>query len=116
MIQYNKLYQSLKKVTAEWHAGQVQWSYSWVYLRFNENGTCILGYIGDEEPASINNWFNEKHSNASKGTFNLTNNTITINFNSKVKNEGQVQGDKIILRTSSDINPVGTWELFTLVE
>lgn len=116
MIKYNKLYQSLKKVSAEWHAGHVQWDYSWVYLKFYENGTCILGYIGNEEPASINTWFNEKHSNASKGVFHVTGNTITINFNTKVKNEGQIQGDKIILQSSSDINLAGTWDLFSLVE
>ena len=116
MLHYNKLYQSLKKVNGEWHAGHVEWGYTWIYLKFFEKGTCILGYIGDEKAESINTWFTENHPDSSIGTFNLKNDSISINFNLNVKNEGQIQGDKIILHSVSKINPVGTWDIFTLVE
>ncbi len=74
MLQYNKLYQSLKKVSAEWHAGHVQWEYSWNYLKFYEDGTAI--YVSSNGQPNELNWLDKDNKKAFfyKGNFNIQSN------------------------------------------
>jgi hypothetical protein len=83
MLQYNKLYQSLKKVSAEWHAGNVLWDYSWEYLKFYEDGTVIYASIQGEDIEQINQWFNQSAEYVSKGKYTFISRTqLNIYFES----------------------------------
>lgn len=80
MLQYNKLYQSLKKVSAEWHAGHVQWAYCWNYFRFYEDGVFIYASIQGNNIEDISKSFTRNSPNSTTGKFKLNNTTITFIF------------------------------------
>jgi hypothetical protein len=112
MLQYNKLYQSLKKVSAEWHAGHVQWDYSWYYIKFFNDGRFIYGLFVSDDLEKINNGFDENsvNDNCSGGTFRIDNDyLITLNFENNIEIRGAViSNEKIIL------NGKLSWELYTV--
>lgn len=83
MLQYNKIYQSLKKVSAEWHAGHVQWEYYWDYLKFYEDGMVIQASITSDNFEKINLNFNKNNSNIEKGKFKLSDKEIKLQFSEK---------------------------------
>jgi len=96
MLQHNKLYQSLKKLSAEWHAGYVQWSYTWNYFKFFEDKTFVYGSIQGENFDLINKNFNKGSENLIKGKYNIIGSLITIYFeNAEVK--GALSNDNIVL-------------------
>ena len=111
MLQYDTLYQSLKKVTAEWHAGHVQWQYSWLYFKFFDDGTFIYASYSSDDFEKINSGFNKESVN----TFHLRGNYciekdvyLKLQFNNGVEVMGAFTGtDKLI------INGKMAWELYS---
>jgi hypothetical protein len=96
MLQYNKLYQSLKKISAEWHAGHVQWCYSWNYIKFFDDKTFVYGSIQGEDFNLINKNFTKGSKNLITGKYNVVSSLITIQFeNSEVK--GCLSNDSVLL-------------------
>ena len=69
MLQYNTTYQSLKKVTAEWHASIAQWEYYWYLFKFFPDGTYIYSRVTERELASINDWFTKENNHLTTGIF-----------------------------------------------
>lgn len=113
MLKYNTLYQSLKKVSAEWHAGHVQWQYSWYYIKFFNDGRFIYALFVSDDFEKINTGFNENSTNEdfSSGVFKITNDyLITLNFENNIEIRGAIiDNDKIIL------NGKLSWELYTVI-
>ena len=79
-LQYNTVYQSLKKVSAEWHAGHVQWSYCWNYLKFYNDGTFIYASIQGDNLKQIEKSFNKNSENITNGHFKVDRDMIYLNF------------------------------------
>lgn len=119
MLQYNKLYQSLKKVSAEWHAGHVQWEYSWNYLKFYEDGTVI--YCSSRGDASDLKWFSKDNEKAVmyKGVFQIDkfNLSAVIPTNlAQLKFDGIIQDQNLILRTHiENLDTFENWDEYTPV-
>jgi hypothetical protein len=110
MLQYGKLYQSLKRVSAEWHGGTVLWEYCWFYLKVFEGGTFLYAPYKSEDFDKINFGMNPLTSKfISKGIFLLNENKIELKFeNSSMI--GVVQKDgKILLEGKA------FWDIFSLV-
>ncbi len=121
MLQYNKLYQSLKKVHGEWHAGHVEWGYSWNYLKFYEDGTVIYCSTGDRHDL-INQWFNKENSGTpfSRGQFVINqNNTIELTIKTmlgSITMDGNILQTKLILRkTNHEVKRGESWDLYSMV-
>ena len=110
MIQYDKLYQSLKKVSAEWHAGHVEWGYSWFYLKFYEDGIVIKTYLNGEDENEINAWFNPSAEGVIKGKYLIDNDRIFIKYDDGTTIEGALVNEGTIL-LQGKLN----WEAFTLM-
>mgnify|MGYP001291924795 FL=1 len=114
MIQYNTLYQSLKKVSAEWHAGTVLWEYSWFYLKFFEDGSFINALYTGDDFEKINSGFNKEFAESfpSRGKYIIEKNSkIKLLFNNGIEVRGAItDADKII------INGKLAWELYTPVK
>lgn len=107
MLHYNKLYQSLKKVSAEWHAGHVEWFYTWNYLKFFEDGGFISASIASEDPNLINKAFLRGAENTTHGKFELRNsNLIKLSFDN-VNVDGAINNDDSII-VEGKIN----WDVF----
>jgi hypothetical protein len=120
MIKYNTLYQSLKKVSAEWHAGTVLWEHSWNYLKFYEDGTVIY-CSSNGNLKNINKWFDNenKDSHFSKGTYKIIrNNFIEIHLSAmigSIKMDGVILDEKLILRSSNrEMNLIESWDEFLI--
>jgi len=113
MLKYNTLYQSLKKVSAEWHAGHVQWEYSWFYFKFFDDGTFIYALYSSDNFEKINSGFNKESDNSShmKGKYYIEKNIyLKLQFNNGVEVMGALTDtDKII------INGKLAWELYSPV-
>lgn len=120
MLKYDTLYQSLKKVSAEWHAGNVLWEYSWNYLKFYEDGTVIY-CASNGNIKNINEWFNieNKESPFSRGYYKIIkNNFIEIYLSAmigSIKMDGLILMDKLILRSSNEeMNLIENWDEFLI--
>ncbi|MBI3133320.1 MAG: hypothetical protein HYZ14_01485 [Bacteroidetes bacterium] len=108
MIQYEKLYQSLKKISAEWHAGHVEWQYCWDYIKFFADGTFIQASILGDSFDKINTSFNKESANVTHGTFVLEKGrNINLNFGATQIN-GAINNDGSII-----INGRLAWDLYT---
>ncbi len=95
MIKYNKLYQSLKKVSAEWHAGHVQWFYTWNYLKFYSDGICISASMAGDDVNLINGGFNKGEQNITHGKFDIEGTILKLIFdgvevNGAFNNDGSI--------------------------
>ena len=98
MLQYDKLYQSLKKVTRDWHAGHLEWSYCWYYLKFYENGIVIKSLIGSDNISVINNWFKPGATNAIIGNYKfISRSSLEIRIDNNNLNASLVAPDTIIV-------------------
>ncbi len=121
MLQYDQLYQSLKKVSAEWHAGTLQWRFVWDYLKFYDTGEFIICSSSDNLD-SVRNWLHLHKENPGiiSGTYNIDqNNGISATYETlldKFKMDGVCLEDgSIILRTSGSNLIVGEqWEYYSL--
>ena len=96
MLHFNKLYQSLKKVNGEWHAGHVEWYFTWHYLKFFEEGVVIQASFAGENPALINKFFTKENTHFNHGAFWMENKIITLNFN-QIQVKGFMNNDFSII-------------------
>ncbi len=121
MIKFNALYQSLKKVSAEWHAGHVQWQYSWSYLKFYENGKVIYCCTPSDDFSKINEWFDfENDAFFYRGNYVIKEDSklvITIPVEKgKLVFDGCIDCNNLILRmTSSDSSFIEYWDEYLLI-
>ncbi|MDP4275606.1 MAG: hypothetical protein Q8907_15135 [Bacteroidota bacterium] len=119
MLQYNKIYQSLKKVSAEWHAGHVQWAYSWNYLKFYEDGTIIYCSSRGEPKDLI--WFSKDNKSAViyKGDFQIDSYKLSAKITmtiGQLKIDGIIHNQNLILRTNNEkLSPFENWDEYTPV-
>jgi hypothetical protein len=120
MLQYNKLYQSLKKVSAEWHANNVLWDYSWKYLKFYEDGT-VINCVSNGDIENINEWFvkGNRDTGFSIGKYSIVrNNFIEINLPAMIgviKMDGLILKYKLILRSSNnEMNLFEHWDEYSI--
>jgi hypothetical protein len=109
MLKYDTLYQSLKKVSADWHAGNLSWGYSWYYLKFYIDGTVIQTYTNGEDPSEINKWFQPNSQNIDQGTFHIEDNRLTLTFRDH-KLDGAIVSETMILLKGSH-----NWEEYRLL-
>lgn len=119
MLKYNTLYQSLKKVSAEWHAGTVLWEYSWSYLKFYENGTVI--YTSSIGKSDQLNWFSIENTEAVyyKGNFDIEKNQkLEMSIPAVIgtlKLDGIILENKLILRASnSEMKLSESWDEYSI--
>lgn len=111
MLRYNTLYQSLKKVSAEWHAGSIQWNYNWNYIKFFHDNTFIYATINGDDFNQINNWFIKDAENIIQGTFEFkTQYQLILKFNNN-NNIKVVAG--ITLDDKLLIEGIQSWEIYT---
>lgn len=111
MLKYNTLYQSLKKVSAEWHAGHVEWEYCWNYLKFYKDGTFIQASIVGDSYDEINKSFTKDATYVTKGHFELKKNrVVNLDFGT-IQINGAINKDGSII-----INGKQAWDLYSLVE
>ncbi|MBN4072961.1 hypothetical protein JYT74_02855 [Crocinitomix catalasitica] len=111
MLQYGKLYQSLKKVSGEWHQSGVHWEHIWFYYRFFENNTLIFTSVGSEDHKAINSWFDKDYSDGVTGTFDIKSNgriAIVLN-NVEVQAAVTKEGHLII-------HGHGGWDLYKVID
>jgi len=117
MLQYNKLYQSLKKVGGEWHAGHFQWHYYWNYIKFYEDGSVIYCGTPSEDFVNINSWFNKENENIYIGKYNIAkNDDISIEIPVTIGHitlEGGIYPTAIIVKSK---NPKIQYELLDSYE
>ena len=97
MLKYNTLYQSLKKVSGEWHAGNINWFYTWNYFKFFEDGIFISSSIAGNETAVINLSFVRGALNTTHGKYELGNKNNIKLFFGNIEVEGQVNNDCSII-------------------
>ncbi|KKT72092.1 MAG: hypothetical protein A2281_11130 [Bacteroidetes bacterium RIFOXYA12_FULL_38_20] len=106
-LQYNKLYQSLKKVSGEWHAGHFEWYFYWDFLKFYENGIVISCNNNKDDLNDINDWFNVENEKAffNKGTYLIKGNSIEINISvavGSIKYYGEISNNYLIVSTINE--------------
>lgn len=108
MLQYNKLYQSLKKVGGEWHAGHFQWYYYWNYIKFYEDGTLIYCASSEDDFDDINKWFSKSNENVSKGKHHVSIDKIKLDIQEALI-DGFISNDTILLKENK---PFDSWDAF----
>jgi hypothetical protein len=117
MLQYNKLYQSLKKVSAEWHSGHVQWGYYWDFLKFYKDGKVISCNNSNNDIQKINSWFSIENNDAyfNRGIYTIKDNKISITISVAVGQlvyEGEIQNDGIVLHVQNTVTKYSNWDFF----
>lgn len=112
MIKYNKLYQSLKKVSAEWHAGHVQVTYYWNYIKFFEDGTVIEASINSDNLSKISSTFKKDSPNITLGSFSYDGKEIKITLNGSSFNGGLTLENNILLQNQKNLS----WDLYSVTE
>jgi hypothetical protein len=110
MLQYNKLYQSLKKVGGEWHAGHFQWYYYWNYIKFFEDGTLIEASINSEDFNNIQLNFTPDNQNISHGKYTYDGKELIIELNKTTLKGGETLEGNIVIQSLIDLN----WEHYFL--
>jgi hypothetical protein len=123
MLKYNALYQSLKKVSAEWHAGHVEWSYIWNYLKFYRDGTVIYCSSSDHNFININSWFDKDKKDVFlyTGEFRLANDfRVSINIPVSVgqlEMDGGIQSNSIVIKiTNKELSQIDYWDEYSCVD
>ena len=121
MLKYNTLYQSLKKVSAEWHAGHVQWSFCWDYFKFYEDGLVINAYTPTDNVSVINTWFdiNNKSGEFPIGKYKISEDKISIelkSFNLTTIIDGAIINNALVLRKINSIDHNEYWDYYTLMD
>jgi hypothetical protein len=97
MLKYNILYLSLKKVSAEWHAGTPQWEYYWYVIKFYKNGTLIYAKTTEKGLESIDDWFIMENLHITNGHYeyfpekgNLKINLDDVSLNANITYENNI--------------------------
>lgn len=121
MLKYNTLYQSLKKVSAEWHAGHVEYSFYWDYFKFYADGSIISCNNDSENINEINNWFQLENtqSHLNRGSFSIIDNKIEINIPVAVgviNTIGKINKDSLILFTKNEAVNYECWNFFKVID
>jgi hypothetical protein len=110
MLQYDKLYQSLKKVSGDWHAGHLQWGYCWYYLKFFADGTVMRAYLDGDNATLINNWLVKGAENIATGTYISKGLNFEISYPTYVA-KGTFTRSNSFLLFANDY-----WDEYTLIE
>lgn len=107
-LQYNKLYQSLKKVHGEWHAGHVEYSFYWSYIKFYEDSTLIEAIINTDNLDKINANFHSDNSNISKGHYSFEDKELLISIDKSKYIGGITKQNEMVIQNSKTLS----WELY----
>jgi hypothetical protein len=97
MVRINILYQSLPQVTGEWHAGHFQWTYTWQYLKFFEDGSLIYASIDGDNIEEINSWFNQNAQNVTSGKYRTVGSEIELALHSLTVQMSVYKDGKIVI-------------------
>lgn len=111
MLQYNKLYQSLKKVGGEWHAGHFQWYYYWNYIKFFEDGTLIEASINSDDSDKIQLNFMPGNQNISHGKYIYNGDELIMELNNVTLKGGETSEGNIVIQSSANLN----WDKYYLI-
>jgi hypothetical protein len=111
MLQYNKLYQSLKKVGGEWHAGHFQWYYYWNYIKFFEDGTLIESSINSDDSDKIQLNFMPDNQNISHGKYTYDGKELIIELNNVTLKGGETLEGNIVIQSLANLN----WDKYFLI-
>lgn len=108
-LKYNTIYQSLKKVSAEWHAAIPQWEYYWYVFKFYENGSFIYSKTTEKGIENINEWFTIDNLHITKGHYEYDDQKegLKINFNDVSLNASMTFDNNILLEGKL------AWDMFT---
>jgi hypothetical protein len=100
MIKFNCIYQSLKKVSGEWHAGHYEWMYIWNYCQFFEDGRMAYYTFSSEDTDAIKKWFVSDDNNGVRGTYECENDNGRVIIG---ENESplSIYNDRIIIHWNS---------------
>jgi hypothetical protein len=108
MLKYDTLYQSLKKVSGEWHAGHVSWGFHWYYLKFYADGIVVGAVVASEDTPAILRNLSRDAENVDVGRYQVSENEIQITFsNEKLKGSLTPNGSLIMMRGNL------SWDLFS---
>lgn len=97
MLYYNKLYQSLKKASGDWHAGIAQWFFSWNYFKFYEDGVFITASIASDDTEKIIETFAKGAPNITHGKFTIEGRLLRLSFNDGININAYVNNDRSIV-------------------
>lgn len=98
MLYYNnKLYQSLKKVSGNWHSGHVEWFFVWNYFKFFDDGVFITASIAGDETEEITDAFVKGALNVTHGKFNVDGRLLTLSFEGGVNINAYINNDRSIV-------------------
>lgn len=120
MLKYNTLYQSLKKVSGEWHAGHVEWQYCWNYLKFYKDGTVI--YASSTGVPTQMEWFdiNNKEAFFYRGSFEFEKQLylrikIPVSFGTLCIDGAIIKSNQLILRsTNKEMKLIENWDEYLI--
>lgn len=112
MLQFNKIYQSLKKVSAEKHASISQWEYYWYLFKFYQNGTFIYSRTTEKGLETINDWFTQENKHLTNGKFIYDNQkeNLKISFEEVSLNGSLTYQNKLLLEGKLD------WDMFSPID
>lgn len=117
-LKYNTVYQSLKKVSAEWHGGAVQWSYYYNYIKFYSDGT-FLYVASSDDIESLKDWFTLDKFSGAKGSFSVKDNQIDATIPAAIgilNLDGCVYENKLILRgINKETNLFEYWDEYKAI-
>jgi hypothetical protein len=112
MLYYNKLYQSLKKVSAEWHAGHLQITCYWNYIKFFEDGTVIEASINSDNLRKISSAFEKDSPNITRGSFAYDGEEIQISLNGSSFTGGTTLDNDLLLQNQENLS----WDLYNITD
>lgn len=117
MLQYDKIYQSLKKVSAEWHASNLDWQFIYYYLRFYTDGTVVFS-SSPQEREEVDKWLSKSLKDKETGSFIIEKkNRIKINIPvaiGYITFEGIIKPNSLILNTCNNKINKSSWDYFSI--
>jgi hypothetical protein len=112
MLKYNKLYQSLKKVSAEWHAGHLQWHYYWNYIIFFDDGSLIEASINNDDFQNIKLNFTKNNQNVTHGNYIFDEREIIIQLNEITFKGSETLEGNIVIQFLNNLN----WDKYYIID
>lgn len=112
MLEYNKLYQSLKKISADWHAGHIQWQYYWNYFMFFSDGTLIEATIASEDFKKIKLNFSKKNDALNHFQYTWNEKEFDIHLDGAILHGGLTSENKLILQSDKTL----VWDIYSPID